>query len=298
MKRDAISWAEAGAPDRDPCRARATARAATLALHDELALYPKPGLVSYRDTGSHTDMDAAVFLRSLSCLRHYFRAVTLAGARGAPFAELQALGIAAEQRMLERTRGINTHRGAIFTLGLLCAAAGAVQATPCAALHPVHSPEARRLQDVLQLRWSTDIAARLHRQRGSNGQRVVQALGLRGIEQEAALGFPTLFEVTAPALRHATAAGLSREAAQLQAFYETLAVLDDTNLAHRGGLPGLRWAQAQARAFLARGGMFQPDALVQAQALHQAFVQRRLSPGGCADLLAAACWLARMGLLP
>ena len=223
MKRDAIPWIEASstAPEREPCPPRATARAATLALHDELALYPKPGLVSYRDTGSHTDMDAAVFLRSLSSLRHYFHAMALAGARGAGFAELQALGIAAEQRMLERTRGVNTHRGAIFTLGLLCAAAGGMQADRLLAPPHIlgHMPAhgAQRLRATLQQRWSPDIAARLQHRRHSNGQRVVQTLGLRGIEQEAVLGFPTLFEVTAPALRQALTSGLATEAPQLQA---------------------------------------------------------------------------------
>lgn len=291
MKRDNIPWPDEDALKPMQRQASAAARAATLALHDELALYPKPGLVSCEDTGSHADMDANAFFRSLTCLRHYFRKVSLAGAHGAPFAALEALGIAAEQRMLVRTRGVNTHRGAIFTLGLLCAAAGG--------LHAADRPwTASQLRLELGTRWAADLMARQQRQRASNGQRVTQALGLRGIEQEAVLGFPTLFEITAPALRASMSTGLSPEDAQLQALFRTMAVLDDTNLAHRGGLTGLRWAQAQARAFLARGGMHQPDALAQAQTLHQAFVQRRLSPGGCADLLAAACWLARMDLLP
>ena len=289
MKRDAIPWADA-LQAGDQRHASATARAATLALHDELALYPKPGLVSYQDTGSHTDMDATAFFRSLSCLRHYFRATALAGSRGAEFAELEALGMAAETRMLARTRGVNTHRGAIFTLGLLCAAAGGLQTGSA-------PRTAHRLREELCARWSSSIADRLHRKRNSNGQQAVQAFGLRGVEQEATLGFPTLFEVTAPALRQALDSGLHRQAAQLQAFFQTLAVLDDTNLAHRGDLPGLRWAQTEACRFLARGGMHQLDALAQAETLHRTFVQRRLSPGGCADLLAAACWLARMDLL-
>lgn len=289
MKRDAIPWAEAHLPGF-PQHASATARAATQALHDELALYPKPGLVSFQDTGSHTDMDAAMFFRSLSCLRHYFRATTLAGSRGATFAELETLGIAAEQRMLVRTQGVNTHRGAIFTLGLLCAGAGA--------LHAGSRPRtAQHLREELRARWFLALVARLGRKRASNGHRAAEAFGLQGIEQEAALGFSTLFEVTAPALREALGAGLGRPAAQLQALFKTMAVLDDTNLAHRGGLAGLRWAQTQARLFLERGGMHQIDAFDQAQAIHRAFVHRRLSPGGCADVLSAACWLERMDLL-
>ncbi len=286
MKSDAIPWVETTATF-SPGQARRTARAATLALHDELSLYPKPGLVSFQDAGSHADMDASVLFRSLSCLRHYFRSITLAGSRGAAFAELEALGISAEQRMLVRTQGVNTHRGAIFILGLLCAAAGGLhaEAGPLCALH---------IRQALVARWSSDLFARQHAKRCSHGRQAVQAFHLRGIEQEAALGFPILFEVTSPTLRQALDDGLSRQGAHLQAFFQTLAVLDDTNLAHRGGLVGLRWAQTEARRFLNRGGMHQSDAIAQAETIHHAFVQRRLSPGGCADLLSAACWVERM----
>jgi triphosphoribosyl-dephospho-CoA synthase len=87
-------------------------------------LTPKPGLVCPGDNGSHPDMSAALLWRSLFSLRHYFRAIALAGYQRTPFSELQQLGIAAELRMLRATGGVNAHRGAIFNLGLLAAAAG------------------------------------------------------------------------------------------------------------------------------------------------------------------------------
>jgi triphosphoribosyl-dephospho-CoA synthase len=107
-------------------RAHRIARLAVRSLYHELALYPKPGLVSLRDNGAHRDMDAATFVRSLFSLRGYFATIAAAGMRDAGLAELQQLGIAAESRMLQATRGINTHRGAIFTLGLLAAAGVAI----------------------------------------------------------------------------------------------------------------------------------------------------------------------------
>src|SRR5690349_17241348 len=100
----------------------AIGRAATLSLYDELALSPKPGLVTLLDRGSHTDMDAHTFMRSLLALRGYFARIATLGAQGAGFPALQACGIEAEAHMLSATGGINTHRGAIFMLGLLCAA--------------------------------------------------------------------------------------------------------------------------------------------------------------------------------
>ncbi|MGN6389705.1 MAG: triphosphoribosyl-dephospho-CoA synthase, partial [Burkholderiaceae bacterium] len=115
---------------------RLIGRVALGCLHDELTLYPKPGLVSPVDNGSHHDMTAATFLRSLFALRHYFVAIAGAGQENAPFATLRRLGIAAEARMLKATGGVNTHRGAIFTLGLLAAALGHCQASAIALSPP------------------------------------------------------------------------------------------------------------------------------------------------------------------
>jgi triphosphoribosyl-dephospho-CoA synthase len=117
---------------------------------------------------------------------------------------------------------------------------------------------------------------------------------LRSAGDEAAEAFPVLFEVTLPALRAARAACGAGEAALVQALFATMAVLDDTNLVHRGGLEGLRFAQARSRAFLAEGGVLRGDWRARAQAIHAEFVRRRLSPGGAADLLGCAWWVERV----
>jgi triphosphoribosyl-dephospho-CoA synthase len=128
----------------------------------------------------------------------------------------------------------------------------------------------------------------------SHGATATRQHGLRSAGAEAALGFPVLFETTLPALRSGLQSGATPAAARLQALFETIAVLDDTNLVHRGGLAGLRHAQQAARGFLRAGGAQGPEALQQARAIHADFVARRLSPGGAADMLAAACWLQRV----
>ena len=91
---------------------------------------------------------------------------------------------------------------------------------------------------------------------------------------------------------------LGKRRARLQALFHIVEVLDDTNLAHRGGLPGLHFAQQAARDFLRAGGAARPDAIDHARAIHARFVSRRLSPGGAADVLAAACLLDRICPLP
>jgi triphosphoribosyl-dephospho-CoA synthase len=105
---------------------------------------------------------------------------------------------------------------------------------------------------------------------------------------------PTLFDVALPALQHAERQQMSPQLARLDCLMQVIARLDDTNLAHRAGLAGLRRAQRLARAFVERGGAAAPDALDRAADLQADFVAHRLSPGGAADILAAACWLQRV----
>ena len=252
------------------------------ALLSELTLYPKPGLVSFVDTGSHLDMTAATFLRSIASLTHYFRAIAIRGRNAAPFADLEHLGIAAERRMMAATGGVNTHRGAIFAIGLLCAAAGDGDISP------------ERLRRRLLALWGTDLRARVHAGTASHGGRVAVQHGLRGARAEAAAGFPVIFEHVVPALRAARAAGLDERHAHLQAFFVAMAELDDTNLVHRAGMEGLRFARNAAHGFLDGGGACAADAIVRAERIHRSFVERRLSPGGAADALASASWIVRV----
>lgn len=271
--------------------AKALGHAAVLALHDELALAPKPGLVSFEDSGSHDDMDAHTFMRSLMALRHDFVRLARLGAAGAVFAELQACGIAAEARMLAATGGINTHRGAIFTLGLLCASAGAVQGAG-------RSLTAHAVRATLRERWGPALLAKAAQPTNLPGGQAARRHGLRGAAAEAAAGFPVVFEVAAPMLASRLARGDAALHARLDTLFAVMAVLDDSNLVHRGGIEALRDVQQAARAFLAQGGAAAPGGMDRARALHVALVARRLSPGGAADVLAATCWMARIGALP
>lgn len=290
--------------------ARRIGRAAPLALYDELALSPKPGLVTLIDAGSHHDMDARTFWRSLLALRSYYAEVTTLGLQQAPLSALQASGLRAEARMLAATGGINTHRGAVFSLGLLCAAAGALlgqglsqvpgpsQATgPAPAASVALRLHCDGIRRSLLLHWGDALATRAQQPSTLPGGRAAARLGLRSAAAEAALGFPALFEVAVPALQAALRRGQCLHSARLDTLFHLIAVLDDANLAHRGGLVGLRFARRAAQQFLAAGGAQRPDGLAHAQAIGRAFVARRLSPGGAADLLAATCWLHRVGAL-
>lgn len=273
-------------------------RLAVAALHQELVLHPKPGLVSLVDTGAHDDMDATTFLRSLFALRRYFQDIAEAGMAGAPFAELQRLGIAAEARMLKATGGINTHRGAIFCIGLLAAAAGARMARG-------GSLAADALAGTVLDQWGDALAATAVAATSgtatataassaapdSHGRRMVARFRARGAREEVLAGFPTLTRVAAPTLAATLAAVGSVERARVETLFSVMATLDDTNLLHRGGVAGLGFVRAEAAAFLAAGGVRHPHWRARALALHRACIARHLSPGGSADVLAAAIFV-------
>ncbi|WP_375312910.1 triphosphoribosyl-dephospho-CoA synthase MdcB [Bradyrhizobium sp. A5] len=244
----------------------------------ELETWPKPGLVSHVDNGSHDDMDAATFRRSATAIRPYLQGLADAGALGFGMGRLRIIGLEAERAMLAATSGVNTHRGAIFGLGLLCAAAGAKAGGLVDPALP--------LGDVVARLWGNSILdgpVLLH-SHGSAARRRFRAGGAR---IEAANGFPSIYGIGLPALRRtAPVVPEDMEAARVEACFALIASVEDTNLLHRGGLEGLRFAHDAAQGFIDAGGVRAPGWRARAQSIHDSFVARRLSPGGSADLLA------------
>ncbi len=257
-------------------------RAVVRALYTELILYPKPGLVSRVDSGAHDDMDATTFYKSLFALRHCFVQIAASGAHGAPFATVQAVGLAAERRMLWATGGVNTHRGAIFLLGWLTAAAGwrRWRGLP---LDPAG------LIETILSQWGQGIAAAGAVASPSHGRAAVGRFGVRGAREELLAGLPVLLEAVVPTL---LARGPTNQTAQVQALFMAMATLQDTTLLHRGGLVGLERVQNAAQTFLDAGGVDHPGWRDKAVALHRLFITHRLSPGGSADMVAAGCFVA------
>lgn len=255
---------------------------AVRALWRELAVWPKPGLVSHVDTGSHRDMNAALLRTSAEVLRPFFAELALAGREQAGMSRLRAIGLRAEAAMMTATGGVNTHRGALFGLGLLCAAAGATAglSDDGAIVAPA------RLGGIVSQRWGDEI------RQGpiplfSHGTAVLRRHGAGGARVEAADGFPSVYAIGLPALRLGRVLAPDDDAAApVQACFALIASVRDINLLHRGGTEGAWYAAEAAADFLAKGGIGAPDWRVRAASVHAAFVARNLSPGGCADLLA------------
>ena len=185
--------------------------------------------------------------------------------------------------MLRATRGVNTHRGAIFNLGLLAAAAGARADGSGARMGST-------LGERVQLMWG-DAISKHRRHANSHGSVVSLRHAVGGAQAEAAAGFPSIYHVGLPAYRTALAQGGSANQARIQAFFALMAQLDDTNLLHRGGPGGLAYARDRAAEFLGEGGALRANWRQHATAIHCSFRSRRLSPGGSGDLLAACLFV-------
>ena len=266
----------------------ALARAAVTAMHDELRAYPKPGLVSPVDSGAHADMDFALMCRSADSLLQPFTALAAAGRAALPFEQaLIPLGIEAERGMLVATGGVNTHRGAIFSVGLIVAALARAQDLS-ADLSPTS------IRAALRDTWGDALQA--HATRGgetSHGAQVHRRTGRDGARREAARAFPGVFETGLPAYQAALMAGLDASTASIQTLFALMSSIDDTTVLYRGGLEAGSFVRQSAAGFLADGGCHQPDWFEKAEALHRAFIARNLSAGGCADLLACTLLVSR-----
>ena len=261
------------------------ARLAVQSLLCEVYATPKPGLVDQNNSGSHDDMDLFTFLRSTAVLWPYFRRCASMGLEETDpktvFTKLRQAGLKAEINMLAATDGVNTHKGAIFTMGILCGAAGML------------SPEQWKDPDALSAQCAAIARGVVERDFANLndpktvGEKLYVQFGITGARGQAESGFPVVRKIGLPVLEAALAAGKNMNDALCAALLHILASTQDTNLIKRGG----RIAQMQLQVALKTMLDMQPYPDRQIlDSLDEMFIRRRLSPGGSADLLAATCF--------
>ncbi|WP_248806786.1 triphosphoribosyl-dephospho-CoA synthase [Pseudomonas sp. MWU13-2100] len=195
---------------------------------------------------------------------------------------LGRIGREGELAMLQTTGGVNTHRGAIWALGLLVAAAAL---DPSAISANTLTLRAARLA-LLEDRYAPRTA--------SHGSQVAQRYGVRGAREEAQLGFPAVTRLGLPQLKRSRLAGHGEQNARLDALLAIMTDLADTCVLYRAGVPGLQAMQQGARAVLEAGGS---ASLAGRRCLHeldQQLLAMNASPGGAADLLAACLLIDRL----
>ena len=262
---------------------------AYLALLQEVKTTPKPGLVDRRNSGAHKDMDMRHFFASANALRPFFCRFAEQGyltrdlKPEETFRQIRSIGQEAEQAMLDATHGVNTHKGAIFTMGLLCAA--------CGRLGPEKWQADRILAEVVAMTAGVvekDFAGITVETAKTAGERLYAKHGITGIRGQAEKGFPAVKDVGLPILKEGLKRELSLNDAGAVTLLHLLTVTEDTNIINRTDIGTNESVHLEMSALLQKDPFPDLDVI---EALDDDFIRRNISPGGTADLLAACYFL-------
>lgn len=253
------------------------------ALQRELDLTPKPGLVDRNNNGAHHDMDHALFMQSIRAITPWFTVFEQLGYRHAflpaenQLSLLRPAGLACEKAMFSATGQVNTHQGGIFSLGLLCCAAGRLAGRK----EPLSTTAlCLEISAICQGMVARELAS--GQAPSSAGARIYQQYSLTGARGEAESGYLTVRRYVLPYWHQE-----SGDRQHHNALLRLMAVNADSNLVSRGGIEGLQFVRHSAqRALMA------PWGTTELEEMDRHFILRRLSPGGSADLLAVAMVLA------
>ena len=265
------------------------AHLATHALQAELDTTPKPGLVDKDNSGAHRDMDHALMSRSIRALHPYFVRLALLGfAADMPcHDDIVKTGIEAERAMFEATNGVNTYKGALFSMGLaVVAAAGkAWQGSSIS-------------QQALSAAIS-QLAFAFPDTKGTHGSKAKQAAAsetptFKGALDNAREGYPELFNDWLPFYANL------RKNGEPHALHLTLlrimCDLDDTNIVYRTSLAMMKQVKEESRDVLRQWSETQADGGTKLDAIlsnmNHNFVQRNISPGGSADMLSLVVFVS------
>jgi triphosphoribosyl-dephospho-CoA synthetase len=223
-------------------------------------------------------MDVPLFEKSADALAPYFEDAMLLGMDRCRIGALRERGIRAEEEMFAATGGVNTHKGLIYSMGLLLAGMGRclTEGGSCVS----HAADLAREDAEIRLKETLAAPA-------TNGGAVYKTYGARGATGEAAAGFPdALYCMERLAFYKES---VCDEPAAL-ALCDSMASLEDTNLLHRGGREGLEYVMREAARI---SGMPADERVEALNELDAELINRNLSPGGSADMLALAFLLDR-----
>lgn len=239
------------------------------ALRLELDTTPKPGLVDRRDNGAHKDMDYALMSKSISALRPYLTRLAVESAKDIDPAKIKEVGIEAEKAMLKATGGVNTHKGALFCIGLSVAAASYLAST-------TGSVQAYLFKELVS-RAASEIPVA----EGTHGAEAKRSFKVRGALENARQAYPELFSDWLPYYR-----SLENDPYRChKTLLHIMTTLDDTNILHRRGADGLARAKSEAARLLED---FSESGL---SSLNKDFIRENISPGGSADMLSLTIFI-------
>lgn len=264
-------------------------RLACRALLYEVTTTPKPGLVDRDNTGSHRDMDIFTFIDSACVLKPYFMQCMRIGRETsslqatATLRRLRHKGKLAEQIMLSQTGGVNTHKGAVFSVGVVCAALGRLPREQWSDAERVLE-ECREMSKGLT---ESDFQGLTEETAVTAGQKLYLRYGITGIRGQMEAGMPAVRKKGLPVLREGIRRGLSINDAGCAALLHIMVSSEDTNIIARSDVETWKSTIEQVKQILAQNPYPDRETI---KALDREFIKKNLSPGGSADLL-AICYM-------
>lgn len=262
----------------------------TQAILLEVSTHPKPGLVTRLSNGAHKDMSIFTFMMSSAVLSKAFNDLQDIGQahRGTLaelFCKLRSYGVGAEAELLRVTKGVNTQRGILFAGGIVSAVSGYAMNMGLSrdALLPMIKEMAAGL--VARELKNLDHAAM------TAGEKLYYKYGITGIRGEVENGFPSVVNYGLPALKDAFNKGATINDALVHALISLMTVVEDSNVIWRTDYDTLLEVQRIAKNILSLGSVFTEKGRMAIAETERYFLQRRISPGGSADLLSVTITL-------
>ena len=256
----------------------------------EVSTHPKPGLVTRLSNGAHKDMSIFTFMMSSAVLSKAFNDLQDIGQahRGTLvelFCKLRSYGVGAEAELLRVTKGVNTQRGILFAGGIVSAVSGYAMNMGLSrdALLPLIKEMAAGL--VARELKNLDHAAM------TAGEKLYYKYGITGIRGEVENGFPSVVNYGLPALEDAFDKGATINDALVHALISLMTVVEDSNVIWRTDYDTLLEVQRIAKNILSLGSVFTEKGRMAIAETERYFLQRRISPGGSADLLSVTITL-------
>lgn len=274
-----------------------TASLAQRAILYEVSTTPKPGLVDRENSGAHKDMDFFTFMASSSALYRGLYECTMEGLlfndedSTRLLDKIRKPGIECEKAMFKATNGVNTHKGIIFSMGILCAAIGKMYSKRKTTRFIIEDicKEVKKTAEGLT---DKDFIGIENKKTLTHGERLYKEYGFKGIRGEVESGFKSIGNRAVKRLRNWS---IDKELSINDLFLELLLIImadsEDTNVIIRGGIESLDYVKNAAEEFLKCEGIHNPKAKESLRVMNDEFIKRNISPGGSADLLAVTIFL-------
>lgn len=262
------------------------------AMLKEVHLYPKPGLVDPISNGAHHDMDVSTFEKSAAAILPFLNKFLSIGFKQSHdlsnlLSNIRDTGILCEKAMFKATKGVNTHKGMIFFMGLICASIGFLSANK-------QKITVQNISETIKLSCSELVSSELAngtRVAKTAGEKLYKKHGLKGARGEAASGLITVIDHGIPIYRKSIAKGNCEIYSLLNSLMNLMEHNDDTNIVSRGSIEDLKFTKNYAGKLLEQN-LNEKNLVEELIIFDDILIAKNLSPGGSADLLAITWFLS------